>query len=119
MPTPAWDDLSAFVDTDDFAILATFVRAGGQVISGVPGIFDAPAVLAMAAAGALFLRVGERADSASSLAAAPALTAPRSAQDLFDEPFPRTGGTSERVDRIASARERELRANRYAAWGVR
>ena len=31
----------------------------------------------------------------------------------------RTGGTSARVDRIASARERELRANRYAAWGVR
>lgn len=48
MPTPAWDDLSVFVDTDDFAILATFVRVGGQVIPDVAGNFDSPAMLASA-----------------------------------------------------------------------
>lgn len=40
MPAPAWEDLSAFLDTGDFAVLATFTRAGGQVIPDVPGIFD-------------------------------------------------------------------------------
>ena len=45
----------------------------------------------------------------------------RSAADLFDAatPFPRTGGESARMDRIASARAADLRANRFAAWGVR
>ncbi len=40
MPAPAWEDLTAFLSTDDFAILATFTRANGQVIPDVPGIFD-------------------------------------------------------------------------------
>lgn len=45
----------------------------------------------------------------------------RSTAALFDPmtPFPRQGGTSERVDRIATARAAELRDNRFAAWGVR
>jgi hypothetical protein len=45
----------------------------------------------------------------------------RSAADLFDPttPFPRAGGESARVDRIASARASDLRDNRFAAWGVR
>lgn len=45
----------------------------------------------------------------------------RSTAELFDPmtPFPLQGGTSERVDRIASARAAELRENRFAAWGVR
>lgn len=44
----------------------------------------------------------------------------RSAAELFDPatPFPRTGGESARIDRIASARAADLRANRFAAWGV-
>jgi hypothetical protein len=29
------------------------------------------------------------------------------------------GATSSRIDRIASARSRDLRDNRYAQWGVR
>lgn len=62
------------------------------------------------------------------LRALPSGTAPgadlatvRSTAELFDPmtPFPRQGGTSERVDRIATARASELRENRFAAWGVR
>lgn len=41
MPTPAWDDLDAFVSTDDFAIAATVrLQDGGTRI--VRGIFDDP-----------------------------------------------------------------------------
>jgi hypothetical protein len=107
----------------DGAIDAALPRQRGRLIRVAFG--GSAAVLAMAAAAVLFLRLGERSESAtqatvaSSAVLSPVLTSPRSAQDLFDEPFPRTGGTSARVDRIASARERELRANRYAAWGVR
>lgn len=45
----------------------------------------------------------------------------RSTAELFDPmtPFPREGGTSERVDRIATARAAELRENRFTTWGVR
>ncbi len=45
---------------------------------------------------------------------------PRSTASLFTtgEPF-RTADTTARMDRIASARSRDLRDNRYAAWGVR
>ncbi|MCC6524788.1 MAG: hypothetical protein IT373_19175 [Polyangiaceae bacterium] len=45
----------------------------------------------------------------------------RSTQALFDpaQPFPARGGESERMDRIARARAADLRANRYASWGVR
>lgn len=42
MPARAWEDLSAFLDPEEFADLATFTRAGGQVIPDVPGIFDDP-----------------------------------------------------------------------------
>ena len=44
----------------------------------------------------------------------------RSTQTLFDPgtPFARRGGESSRVDRIARARAADLRANRFAAWGV-
>lgn len=42
MPAPAWEDLSAFLDPAEFGCLATFTRAGGQVIPDVPGIFDDP-----------------------------------------------------------------------------
>lgn len=42
MPAPAWENLDDFLSTDDFAVLATFTRAGGQVIPNVRGIFDDP-----------------------------------------------------------------------------
>jgi hypothetical protein len=87
------------------------------------------AVVAMAA-GVLLLvgRLGQsNAPSPASVAQAPvsgerqARIASRSTTDLFDAttPFPRTGGESARVDRIATARASDLRANRFASWGVR
>ncbi len=50
-----------------------------------------------------------------------ALVPARSADDLFDAtvPFPRRGGESARIDRIASARAADLRNNRFAAWRVK
>lgn len=36
---PAWDDLTAFVDTDDFAVTATHTPATGQPRQ-VRGVFD-------------------------------------------------------------------------------
>lgn len=102
-----------------------------------PGTFATMTAVVAMAAGVLLLvgRFGQRADApapAAAVAQAPAATAaavaeraPRIAAhtttDLFDAttPFPRTGGESARVDRIASARAADLRANRFAAWGVR
>jgi hypothetical protein len=45
------------------------------------------------------------------------LAVSRSTAPLFHAPF-ETSGTTARVDRIASARARELRENRYAQWGL-
>jgi len=52
---------------------------------------------------------------------ATALIRARSTEELFDAatPFPRSGEESARIDRIAAARASDLRANRFAAWGVR
>lgn len=47
-----------------------------------------------------------------------ALARVRTTQPLFSEPF-KTGETSARIDRIASARASDLRDNRFAKWGVR
>jgi hypothetical protein len=58
-----------------------------------------------------------------SVAAVPAaeLVSSRSTAELFDptQPFPSKGGESERMDRIVSARAADLRANRFASWGVK
>ncbi|MBI4702888.1 MAG: hypothetical protein HY744_17360 [Deltaproteobacteria bacterium] len=72
-------------------------------------------------------RGGARPVAGRASPAPPALLAPatdlvpvRSTQALFDptEPFPRRGGETARIDRIASARAADLRTNRFAAWGV-
>jgi hypothetical protein len=44
----------------------------------------------------------------------------RSTSELFDpaSPFPREGGTSARIDRIAESRASDLRKNRFATWGI-
>jgi hypothetical protein len=77
----------------------------------------------MAAALALVLNARyENSPQAAAPFAAPggsSLVASRSAADLFPEGIPRAGGTSDRVDRIAYARARDLRENRFARWGVR
>ena len=53
-------------------------------------------------------------------AATPAPIEARSTQELFDpaEPFPARGGESARMGKIVDARAADLRANRFAAWGV-
>lgn len=72
-------------------------------------------VAAMAAGVTMFLSSG------SPKVAAPELQRSRSTAELFDvaTPFPREGGESARVDRIATARASDLRDNRFALWGVR
>ncbi len=88
------------------------------------------AVLAAAAAVALFIGTMSMLDRHQDSTAAhgptdrPArsgLIPTRSTQSLFDpaKPFARIGGESARLDRIARARAADLRANRFAAWGVR
>jgi hypothetical protein len=77
--------------------------------------------LAAAAAVALFV-AGSRSEHTAAYEAAkvaePELLQARSTAELFDHPF-ETASTSARMDVIASARSRDLRDNRYAAWGVR
>jgi hypothetical protein len=43
----------------------------------------------------------------------------RSTQALFAEGFSPRGGETSRIDRIATARAADLRANEFAKWGVR
>ncbi len=97
---------------------------GGRVIRVV--FAAAAAITAMAAGFSLLVTTGDEAAPAASRAVADSMVAgalipARSAAELFDatEPFPRTGGESARIDRIASSRTADLRANRFAAWGVR
>lgn len=70
--------------------------------------------LAAAAAFALFVT---RPQSEPAVAAR-TLRASRPTGELFAERF-KTGTTTDRIDRIATAREHDLRENRYAMWGVR
>lgn len=51
-------------------------------------------------------------------AAAAPLVSVRTTQPLFDKPF-ESHGASARIDRIAMARENDLRENRFSKWGVR
>ena len=41
MPTPAWEDLDAFLSVDEFAVVAT-IRLQGGTTRAVRGIFDDP-----------------------------------------------------------------------------
>jgi hypothetical protein len=52
-------------------------------------------------------------------APAASLVTPHTTQALFNEPFAREGETSKRMDAIVASRNRDLRANRYARWGVK
>jgi hypothetical protein len=51
--------------------------------------------------------------------AAAALATSRSTQPLFPEAFARRGGETSRIDRIALARQADLRDNEFARWGAR
>jgi hypothetical protein len=75
---------------------------------------------ALAAAAAVLFTISSR--NSSPEASAPelpalALVQSRSTAALFQTAS--VGPPSARIDRIASVRERDLRANRYAMWGVR
>ncbi len=86
--------------------------------------FGALAALAAAAALLLLLappdaaeRVASKAEAPAAVPGAPSLAQSRSSTSLFDANFERER-TTERVDRIASVRTRELRANRFKQWGI-
>ena len=94
-------------------------RTRGNVIFVSFGVMTA-----LAAAAAVLLVVFFPSQDHEPTAAAPAalatsspLTQSRSSEALFDAKFERDG-TTERVDRIASVRARELRQNRFRQWGV-
>ena len=88
----------------------------GNVVYAVFGA--ASAVLAAAAAVALFLGTLSRSSEPAASVSASVLVRPHSTAPLFAERF-ETGDTTARMDAIAGARSRDLRDNRYAAWGVR
>jgi len=100
--------------------LSRFRRALPATMAALTG------VVALAAGFALLLQTREfappqaMAPASEAAAVAPAaLIRSRSTEDLFDptQKF-EIGGSSARIDRIASARSSDLRRNRFAAWGV-
>lgn len=95
----------------DAAVAALPQRKRSNVIRVA---FGAATVLAAAAAAVAVVATRSLQPSQSE-----ALSRSRSTEELFDQPFPREGGTSSRIDRIASARQRDLRKNQYARWGVK
>jgi hypothetical protein len=93
-------------------------RRSGNVLFVAFGA-AATAALAAAAAAMLFVFPAERQAAPSAIAPALEQLVPsRSTAGLFHEKF-EAGETSARLDRITSAREKDLRENRYALWGVR
>jgi hypothetical protein len=84
-------------------------------------IYVAFAATALAAAAAAAILLSLFPVDRPALVTAPAeqqMVLSRSTASLFQEKFA-VGKTSERVDLIVAARARELRANRFAAWGIR
>ena len=82
-------------------------------------VFGATALAAAAAAVlALFLDPAERTPVALDHTGPSQLLTSRSTAPLFRDKFV-VGHTTERVDRIAMVRDKDLRANRFALWGVR
>lgn len=80
-------------------------------------LFAAASAVAIAAAVALVFGLPEKDADVPPHSSARAIPC-RSAAGLFDTSFPVTGGTSARVDRVAMAREREMRDNLFAQWQV-
>jgi hypothetical protein len=96
------------------AVAVPAAPAKGKVIYVAFGGLGA----ALAAAAALLLLVTPReSHDASAQLEAVALVQSRSTAALFQADA--AGDPSSRIDRIASARGRDLRDNRYALWGVK
>jgi hypothetical protein len=89
-------------------------RAAGRVVYATFGAV----ALAAAAAFALFVARPRSEPAAMGALSSRTLRVSRPTGDLFAERFT-TGGATERIDRVASARAHDLRENRYTAWGVR
>ena len=98
------------------ALVAVAPRRRGNVIYAAFGA--ASAALAAAAMLMLFVGTSPKAEAPVAAVAAAEYAKPRSTAPLFSDRF-ETRDTTARVDLIASARARDLRGNRYAAWGVR
>ncbi|GAC1373539.1 MAG: hypothetical protein NVSMB47_20820 [Polyangiales bacterium] len=99
--------------------LGARARSTPSPLVWIGGAFAAAASIAFAV-----LSVDARHDSAPSSASTSAslgasLVHARSLDGLFAEPFPIDQPTSARIDRIAVARARDLRANHFTRWGVR
>lgn len=90
----------------------------GRAAAPSPRPFAEPPGAPAAAAAEEARPAAARADDLTAVAA---YVPSRSTDDLFDRntQFPKTGGESARIDRIAMARASDLRQNRFAAWGVR
>jgi hypothetical protein len=84
--------------------------------SNVIYVFFGGAIAITAAAAAALLFVSPVEPRAP--APADAFVSSRTTTNLFAERF-KTEATTERMDRIATARQRDLRRNRYLAWGVK
>jgi hypothetical protein len=95
-------------------------RVGAQRRATVAVLFGGLAAAAAVLLAVTAIRLAPQGDrsAARPLAAPATLAVPRSTEALFDAPFPKEERTSARVDRIARARARDLRDNRYARWGV-
>lgn len=98
------------------AILRTALKPRGRVRAAL-------AVAGFVAAAAIVMMVVQMpgGPEAGGRKAQPTVLIPtRSAGDLFDpmQPFPRQGGTTERIDKIARARMQEGRENRFSRWGI-
>ncbi len=111
---PAPGDASPQVE----AAVARATRRRGNVIYAAFGV--AGSALAAAAVVMLLVTATRKAEpgAASAPVSSVELAKPRSAAPLFSDRF-ETKDTSSRMDIIASARSRDLRDNRFAAWGVR
>jgi hypothetical protein len=81
-------------------------------------VFGAGTIVALAAGVAGVVRT-ESSPQGSSYEIATAVATSRSTQPLFAEAFARHGGESSRIDRIALARQSDLRDNEFARWGAR
>jgi hypothetical protein len=91
-------------------------RKSGNLVYVVFGAGSA--ALALAAAAVLLVRGAMPAAQLEPRASHQALAMSRSTAPLFTEKFS-AADSSERVERITLVRERELRNNRFARWGVR
>jgi hypothetical protein len=112
---------SAEIDPTD-AVRAAEKRAGLSKPGTGTVIYVTFGVTALAAAAAavlaLFLDPVERPPVALRNTEPPGLLGSRSTAPLFGDKFV-VGQTTQRVDRIALVRDKDLRSNRFALWGVR